>query len=388
MIDPRALALDVLIKGERGRTPADPLLTPRLARSGLPDRDRRLAMTLVRTTHRWRGRSDRVLDKRLKRGLRSVDPGTLNVLRMGYIQLLHMSQIPPHAAVNSSVDLARKEGGEGKAKLVNSILRGLIAHPPTAEEWSRGRGAEILEGELSHPAWLLERWLAQVGEEETRRICAWNNERPDFHLRIHGRPEQNAAVRAQLTDEGFQVGDGRLLREILRIEGSFAIGGHPLLRGGAISVQDESQAIIGRLWPDPESTPLFDMCAAPGTKVSHVAELAPAAQCFAADRTYARMKRVREMIARLGCENLHALVADGRRPPFGAIFARVLLDAPCTGLGVLRRRPDARWLRSPGDVRDAARLQTELLDAAAALVKPGGVLIYSTCSLEPEETSA
>lgn len=387
MIDPRILALEVLIKGERQHTPADPLLNPRLAQSGLPDRDRRLAMTLVRTTHRWRGRCDRVLDRRLKRGLRSLDRATLNILRMGYIQLHHMTQIPPHAAVNSSVEMARKKGGEGKAKLVNSILRGLIARPPLPEEYRSGRGAEIFEGELSHPAWLLERWLAQFGEEETRRICAWNNEAPNLHLRVHGDEAHVAAVRTQLEEEGFTISPGDLLGEILRVAGSFAVSGHPLLRDGVISVQDESQAIIGRLWPDLESTPILDMCAAPGTKASHIAELTGRGQLFAADLAFGRLRRVCETIARLGIENVHAVVADGRRPPFGERFARVLLDAPCTGLGVLRRRPDARWLRSPGEIRDAAALQTELLAAAATLVQPGGLILYSACSLEPEETS-
>jgi 16S rRNA (cytosine967-C5)-methyltransferase len=143
---------------------------------------------------------------------------------------------------------------------------------------------------------------------------------------------------------------------------------------------------VSRLWPDPGVGPMLDLCAAPGTKTSHAAELAPDALVVASDSAPRRAQRVRETAARLGLPNVVVLVADGRRPALRPVFRRVLVDAPCTSLGVLQRRPDARWLRSPGDVHDAAALQAQLLDAAAGLVLPGGWLLYSVCSLEKEET--
>jgi 16S rRNA (cytosine967-C5)-methyltransferase len=383
----RALALQVLSQCERGRIPCDAVLGPRLASCSLSERDRRLVTTLVRHTHRWRGRADRVLDKRLTRGLRSLDLSTLTILRIGYVQLFHLDQIPPHAAVHTSVDLCRRQGGDGKAGLVNQVLRGLLRHGPTPGEWGAGRGAEALEGELSHPHWLIERWLDRWGEEETRRVCEWNNGEPDFHLRVHGGEEARARVSRVLAKEDRTVTPGALLTEVLRVAGSFQVREHPLLKSGTLSPQDESQALVGRLWPDLAAGPVLDMCAGPGTKGAHLAELSPQATILAADLTHRRTRRVADTRRRLGLDNLFPVVSDGRRPAFRSVFRRVLLDAPCSGLGVLRRRPDARWLRSPGEIADAASLQHRLLDAAAELVAPGAHLLYSVCSLEPEESS-
>ena len=387
MRDARALALDVLVRCQRDRIPSDPLLAPLLARSGLDARDRRFVTQLVRTTHRWRGRADRVLDARLARGVRSLDPVTINVLRLAYVQLFHLDHIPPHAIVHTAVDLALQQVGQGKAGMVNSVLRGLLSRRPDPQEWRRGREIEALEGEVSHPAWLLERWIARWGVETTRRICEWNNHPPDFHLRVHVAAGARGSVRQRLTKEGLRVAPGEVLQEVLRVAGSFPIREHALLREGVVTLQDESQALVGRLWPDPAAGPVLEMCAAPGTKTSHLAELSPGVDVFAADRTWGRVRRIAETRRRLRLERVHPLVADGRQPPFRDVFARVLLDAPCSGLGVLRRRPDARWLRTPGEIHDAARLQARLLESASGLVRPGGWLLYSVCSLEPEETT-
>jgi 16S rRNA (cytosine967-C5)-methyltransferase len=357
-----------------------------MARSKLDDRDRRLVKSLVQTTHRWRGRADRVLDRRLKRGVRSLDPRTLNILRLGYVQLFHLEQIPPHAAVHTAVDAAWRFSGEGKSRLVNKILRGLISRPPEPKEWQWGRGVERLEGELSHPTWLLERWVKRWGEERTTAICHWNNEPPDFHLRLCRGPQDAASVTERLKQDGIKVEAGAVLKEALRVNGTFDVRSHPLLTDGAIAVQDESQMLVGHLWPDREAGPVLDICAAPGTKTAHIAELSPSVSIFASDAALRRMRRVTETMTRLGHDNVHALVADARKAPFAGGFRRVLVDAPCTSLGVLRRRPDARWLRSPGEIPDAAQLQRALLDAAAALLRPGGWLLYSVCTLEPEET--
>lgn len=386
MPDARGLALEVLVKCQESRAPSDALLAPRLARSGLDGRDRRFVTTLVQTTHRWRGRADRVLDHRLARGVRSLDSRTLNILRLGYVQLFHINQIPPHAAVHTSVDMACRVVGEGKGRLVNRILRGLIVQRPTSKEWQSGRGAEALEGELSHPAWLIERWIGRWGEEETRRICEWNNQPPDFHLRVRGGPAAHHCVRTQLEREGHEIAPGAVVEEMIRLEGSFPVRDHSLLKNGTITLQDESQAIVGRLWPDLECGPVLDLCAAPGTKSSHLAELSPGGAVVAADRTLQRVRRVADTKARLQLDRLFPVVADGRVPAFRSVFPRVLVDAPCSGLGVLRRRPDARWLRCPGEIANAAALQRRLLNAAATLVVPGGWLLYSVCTLEPEET--
>jgi 16S rRNA (cytosine967-C5)-methyltransferase len=386
MSDPRALALRILTQAQHDRTPSDALLAPMLARSGLDARDRRLVTALVQMTHRWRGRADRVLDTRLVRGIRSLDPRTLNTLRLAYVQLFHLDQIPAHAVVHTAVDLAWRHGGEGKARLVNKILRGLISHPPGPSDWRGADEGRSLAGDLSHPDWLIARWIERWGEPVTRRICEWNNQTPSFHLRVHGGSAAVAQVRAELQAQGMTVTPGRVLPEALRMEGTFDAQAHPLVRAGRVSVQDESQMLVGHLWPDSGATPVLDICAAPGTKTGHLAETAPHATIFASDHAPRRLQRVRDTAARLGLANVACFVADGRRPPVRQVMQRVLLDAPCTSLGVLQRRPDARWLHAGGDIRDAAALQAQLLDSAADLLLPGGCLVYSVCSLENEET--
>ncbi len=385
MDETRRLVLDVLIQCETNRTPSDPVLIPRLARSGLSDRDRRFAKMLVQTTHRWRGRADRVLDQRLHKGVRSLDPGLINVLRLGYIQLFHLDQIPPHAAVNSTVELAWTIGSEGQVRLVNRILRGLISTPPSPAEWSRGNRFEELSGELSHPVWLLERWIPRWGDEKVRRICQWNNQSPGFHFRVHGGDEIKNEVIEFLKENEMIFEPGALLQEAVRLKGSFQIGRNRLLTDGLISVQDESQMLVGHLWPDPDTGPVYDMCAAPGTKTSALCQNGTKTAVVASDLSMNRINRIRDTRKRLGLDRLYPVVANGIEPPFADVFQRVLIDAPCSGLGVLKRRPDARWLRCPGEISDAATLQRRLLNAGAQLVLPGGCLIYSLCSLENEE---
>ncbi len=387
MRDSRELALQILCKSEAERIPSEPLLGPTLAGSSLDDRDRRLVTALVQTTHRWRGRADHVLDRRLTRGVRSLDIRTLNVLRLAYVQLFHLDQIPPHAVVHTAVDLAWRHSGEGKARMVNRILRGLLVRRPGPKEWSSGRGAEQLEGELSHPAWLLERWVARWGPETTRRICEWNNQSPDFHLRVRGDVSAVARVRAELSAAGFSISPGALLPEALRVEGSFKVREHPLLIAGAITIQDESQMLVGHLWPDATAGPVGDLCAAPGTKTTHVAELCQGSSVYASDIARRRILRLADSLQRMDLHNVHLVVADARRPPYRPRRLKcVLVDAPCTSLGVLQRRPDARWLCAPGQIHDSAVLQTQILRAAAELVGEGGWLLYSVCTLETEET--
>ncbi|HYH80551.1 MAG TPA: 16S rRNA (cytosine(967)-C(5))-methyltransferase RsmB [Longimicrobium sp.] len=374
---PRRVALEVMQR-VRGGDLADRALDAAAAR--LEPRDRAWTQELVYGTFRLRGRIDHMLGALLRDGTASVEPDVLDVLRLGAYQLLEMGSVPPYAAVSQSVELARLAGAGRVAGLVNGVLQNLQR---------RGEGirfpdfdrfpAEHLAAWGSHPRWLVERWVDRWGPDAAAALVEANNRRPELYIRPLGRPADEARARlgeAEIASEpvDFSPDSLRILAPATAVD---ALGAVPAV------VQDPAAALVVRYAAVPEGGTVIDLCAAPGGKALGMAERA--AHVAAADLAYRRLRRVAENAGRVGwAERIGAVVADGRLPPFREVDA-VLLDAPCTGTGTFRRHPDGRWRVDAGDLAALAVLQGELLDAAAPLVRPGGLLVYSTCSLEREE---
>jgi len=346
----------------------------------LDARDRAWAQELVYGTFRLRGRIDHMLAALLRDGLASLDAGVLDVLRLGAYQLLEMGSVPAYAAVSQSVDLARIAGAPRAAGLVNGVLQNLgrrrdsIRFPDFARD-----PAAYLETWGSHPRWLVERWIARWGADEARALVEADDLRPELYIRPLGVPVDEARARlgeAEIASEpvDFSPDSVKILPPAGAVEALAAV---PAV------VQDPAAALVVRYAAVPDGATVIDLAAAPGGKALGMAERA--ARVAAADLSPRRIARVAENAARIGWgARIGPVVADGRHPPFRAADV-VLLDAPCTGTGTFRRHPDGRWRVTPDDLAALAALQGELLDATAALVKPGGVLVYSTCSLEREE---
>jgi len=339
---------------------------------GLAERDRRLAYQLAAGVLRTQADLDRVL------ALATADPRVHDVLRLGAYQLRALARVPAHAAVSTSVELARETAGERGAGYVNHVLRRL----------SRDAGCGMRDAVETHPAWLLKRWRMRFGESDTERLVSWNDTKPPFTLQpIRWTSE---TLRTRLQDVGCGVQDapfGAGLR-VLRGKDASRIP-HPAqfpgYTEGAFIVQDPAHALVCGYAAIPRGVLVYDACAAPGGKAVMLERLG--ARVVAGDARRDRMGPLAHTARRAGVA-IRLTVADLLSAPFAAgALAAVLVDAPCTATGTMARHPDARWRIAARAIARAAIRQRALLEAAACLVQPGGLLVYATCSLEPEENS-
>jgi 16S rRNA (cytosine967-C5)-methyltransferase len=347
--------------------------------AGLEVRDRAFVHELAYGASRLRGRLDHLLAARVRGGLERLEPAVLEVLRMGAYQLLYMDGVPRYAAVSQAVAQARGVSGKGAAGLVNAVLRAVAAGGGGPE-----RFPDFLqdpEGFLaswgSHPAWLLRRWMGRWSADEVRALAEADNRRPPLYLvPLHASPAEAAGILEARGIGSTPVGKGTLCLEL-------EAGSSPVAALEALPslVQDPAAHLVIRYADLPAGTKVADLCAAPGGKALALA--VRGGYTLAADRSEGRMKRLRDNARRTGLD-LGMVVADARRPPLASADS-VILDVPCTGTGTLGRHPDARWRLEAGAMDEMIRLQREILDAGARLVPPGGVLLYSTCTLEPEE---
>ncbi|HUF76606.1 MAG TPA: transcription antitermination factor NusB [Longimicrobiales bacterium] len=373
----RRAALAARLEAERGRR-LDRALDA--AAEGLEARERSFAHELSYGTTRLRGRLDHLLTPHVHRGLEPLDPPVLEALRLGAYQILYMDSVPPYAAVSQSVDLVRERAGAGPTGLVNAVLRKVgrgddapERFPDFAEE-----PLAFLQTWGSHPRWLLERWLERWSPEDVRTLVEADNALPRTCLvPLEVEPEAAAAAlgRAGLSAEPLGEGTG-----CVRLGDGVSPASALEVIPRAI-VQDPAANLVVQYAHVPEGTKVADLCAAPGGKVLAVADRP--VYTLAADRSERRLHMVRDNARRTG-RPLGLAVADARRPPLKRVDV-VLLDAPCTGTGTLQRKPDARWRLRPTSLDELVELQREMLDAAADLLPVGGLLVYSTCSLEREE---
>jgi 16S rRNA (cytosine967-C5)-methyltransferase len=343
----------------------------------LPEPDRRLAHELAAGVLRQRSVLDDRLAPLIPRGWGGVDPELQDILRLGAYQLTALERVPAHAAVDTSVALAKTRRGAQAAGFVNAVLRRLVRSDPTAAV-ARKDEADQLAVEYSHPAWLVRRWLQAFGHEGAENLLRWNNTRPKLVLQAAREDLDALAARwheAGIGTELATYGAG-IVTDVSRPADL------PGYAGGSFIVQDPAHALLARYADLPESALVYDACAAPGGKT--IAWGRRARQVVAGEVSPIRARRLAENLRRAGSGREFVVVADGRDPPLRQADV-VVLDAPCLGTGTFSRNPDARWRVSPEALALLEELQAELLERAAAAVAPGGLLLYSTCSLEPEE---
>lgn len=350
------------------------------------------ATALVFGTTRLRRRCDYLLRPRLSRPLQQLAPPLRTVLRLGVYELLWAREAEPAAVVHGLVDLARASGGEGCAKLANAVLRRVAGEAETLRE----RPAELaperdIEGCLvyweSHPRWLVRRWLATVGPERALARCRAGNREPSPTLRVNRLRSRREALLARLQAAGVEAEPGLLSPYAVHVRRAGPVESLPGWREGWFTVQDEAAMWVAAVSGAGPGCRAIDLCAAPGGKTTQLAEqMAGEGTIIACDRNAQRLARIQSTAARLGLGGITLCAGDARRLAETMEPADVVvLDAPCSGTGTLARRADLRWRLDAARLAELTALQTELLDTAVGLVRPGGVLVYATCSLEPEE---
>jgi 16S rRNA (cytosine967-C5)-methyltransferase len=363
----RSAAYDVLLRVATRDSYAVELLHSTLL-DKLNAADRALATELVMGTLRWQQKLDRELESAGGRTLSKFDIEVLLALRLGAYQLRFLERVPARAAVNESVELVKTHGKRSAAPLVNAVLRKLT-NPAVAEP--EPNNAAGLAAGLSHPEWMVDRWIAQFGSETARSICEYDQQRPATSIRcVH--PE----ILDELRGEGVELEPGSL------VVGAYRVLSGDILRASAyrerrLTIQDEGSQLVALL---ASGSRILDCCAAPGGKSAVVRERDPDAVVVSSDLHVHRVRLMRELT-----KASPLLVADARRPPFGRTFDSVIADLPCTGTGTLSRNPEIKWRLKPEDLPRLATLQFEILRGVAECVVTGGTIVYSTCSLEHEE---
>jgi len=384
----REVALYILYHVDTRRAFADLLLTQSLKQGALEPRDAALVTELVNGTLRWRARLDWTLDHYVRPGLDTLPPWIRNVLRLGLYQILFLDRVPPHAAVDESVKLARRHGHAGTAGLVNAVLRKILkerSELPDPEHEIPER-TEALAVALSHPHWIVERWQRRLGEEATRALLEADNRSPDLCLRVNTARTDRDTLRLALEAKGIEVEAGRWSRSTLRVKSHVIPSELPGFSQGQFFIQDESETLVGELVRAQPGETVLDLCAAPGGKSTQIQESrGDQGRLIAVDPDPKRGSRISENVERMGLSGIEVVIADGRELSLPHPVDRALVDAPCSGLGVLGRRADARWRKTDASLRAMIPLETSLLESGARAVKPGGVLVYGVCSFEPEE---
>ena len=385
----REVALQVLHAVEEEGAYANIALNRTIEGTNLNKLDRGLATELVYGTLKWRGKLDWVLGRFLSRPLDKLDPWIREILRLGAYQLLLMDRIPVSAACNEGVNLAKIYGHKGTAGLVNGVLRNIERNLQNIEyPGLKPDVVQHLTVTYSHPRWMVEKWLKELGTEETIALCQANNEVPPLTVRTNTLKLSREQLAEILTVEGMEVSPTAYAAEGLVVRDLFALTRLDSFRKGLFQVQDESSMLAARVLNPQAGAAVIDACSAPGGKTTHLAELmGNQGEIIALDIHPHKLNLVEENCGRLGVKIVKTQALDARELPgqWAEQADCVLVDAPCSGLGVLRRRPEIRWRKNIAQIQELATLQQELLAKAAGCVKPGGALVYSTCTITKEE---
>jgi 16S rRNA (cytosine967-C5)-methyltransferase len=385
--------MNVLLAVERDGAAADEALDHALVPSragGLDARDRALALELVYGVLRHLGTLDWRLDHVATKAMAKLPAHVRTALRLGAYQFLYLDRIPPSAAVNESVALI-KSGSPGHwPGFVNAVLRALIRTPAPAWPDPAAHPVGALSVRHACPAWLTERWIERHGLEAADALCRATTEIPPLTIRVNTLRISRDALAARFTELGYGAQPTRISPVGLILDKTGPITDLPLFRDGAFYVEDEAAQLVAPILDPQPGESVLDACAAPGGKATHLAALMKnRGTLTAVDSSAARLRLVEDNCRRLGVDIIRTVRADAAAPPPKSLrerpFHRVLVDAPCSGLGVLRRHPEGKWRKDARTVLQHRTLQQRLLEQAGRLLRPGGVLVYSTCSSEPEE---
>jgi len=364
------------------------LLETALATARLSPADRGLCHELVCGVVRWQATLDRLIARKTTPG-REPRPALINLLRLGLYQIFWLDRIPPHAAVHETVEQAKRSGYVSQSGFINAVLRAYLREFDEVKKILADMKISQPALGWSHPEWLVERWRKNFGDEKTRALLEWNNTPPKTFARVNTLKTDAAKLVERWREENVEY--DFCTRDWTGENLAFELKSHPPLnslgsfRAGGFYLQDPSTLLAPVLLDAQPGETILDLCAAPGGKATFIAQqINNEGKIIAHDSFADRLKLIRENCTRLGVTCATATATFNFEP---ATFDRILVDAPCSNTGVMRRRVDLRWLIQPAEIERLRATQLALLNQAATVLKPGGIIVYSTCSLEPEENS-
>lgn len=358
-----------------------------LDESNLSRLDKALVTEIANGTMRNLTRIDWVKNSFIKRD--KISPWIEDIIRCGIYQLLFLDRIPDSAVCNESAELSRKYGHEGLVRFVNGVLRNISRNKENIEYPDRSRQpVKFLSVYYSHPEWMVQKWVEDYGEEFAEKLLAANNQAPHFTIRYNRLKTDKQQLMEILREENIDFEEGRYNEEALFIKGTSSIEDKESFNKGLYQVQDESSMLVAHVAAPRPGERVLDVCSAPGGKTTHMAEImGNEGEIVARDIHPHKLKLIDENCRRLGISIVKTELYDAKKLDAASIgkFDKVLLDAPCSGLGVIRRKPDLRWKKTPDNFYELAKSQKEMLGIAAQYVAEGGVLVYSTCTINKTE---
>jgi 16S rRNA (cytosine967-C5)-methyltransferase len=386
--NPRQIAARILSQRLNNGEFTENLLETALATARLSPADRGLCHELVCGVVRWQATLDRLIARKTTPG-REPRPALINLLRLGLYQIFWLDRIPPHAAVHETVEQAKRSGYVSQSGFINAVLRAYLREFDEVKKILADMKISQPALGWSHPEWLVERWRKNFGDEKTRALLEWNNTPPKTFARVNTLKTDAAKLVERWREENVEY--DFCTRDWTGENLAFELKSHPPLnslgsfRAGGFYLQDPSTLLAPVLLDAQPGETILDLCAAPGGKATFIAQqINNEGKIIAHDSFADRLKLIRENCTRLGVTCATATATFNFEP---ATFDRILVDAPCSNTGVMRRRVDLRWLIQPAEIERLRATQLVLLNQAATVLKPGGVIVYSTCSLEPEENS-
>nr|WP_134684601.1 16S rRNA (cytosine(967)-C(5))-methyltransferase RsmB [Brevibacillus migulae] len=381
----REVALEILTRVEERKSYSNLELKHVLDNTALSAPDIGLVTELVYGTIQRRNTLEHVLNQFLK-GNKKMQNWVRELLLLSLYQIRYLDRVPERAAVHEAVEIAKRKGHQGIASLVNGVLRNVLRQP---DIWDRLPNQPIaalaLQG--SHPEWLVKRWLKQYGEAETKLICHSNNLPPHPSVRVNTLKTSRDELLSQMAHGQLEGKASSLSPFGITFDGGNAANTR-WFQEGYCTIQDESSMLVAPALGAKPGDRVLDACAAPGGKTTHIAELmGNEGEIIACDVHPHKEQLIRQTANRLGITIIKTVVSDALTLPDKELgtFDRILLDAPCTGFGVIRRKPDLKWNKSEKDIRDISTIQYKLLERVSSMLAPGGVMVYSTCTMEPEE---
>jgi 16S rRNA (cytosine967-C5)-methyltransferase len=355
----------------------------------LKDIDKAFITELVNGTVKWRLSIDWLIEQYSTIKIKKMSGFILNILRLGIYQLIYLDKVPKSATVNESVKLAKRYGNKGSIGFVNAVLRSVSQNTDNIKYPSREDGVvRYLSVRYSHPEWLVNEWLEEFGEEFAEGILASNNDMPDLCIRVNTLKTKKEDLLGMLRDMGIQAAMSDYIDEALVIKGASNIFKSELFKNGFFQVQDESAMLVSKILDPEEGELVIDVCSAPGGKAMHMAQLMNnKGTIIARDNHLHKIKLIKELSKKIGVTIIKAELFDAETTDEKLIKKadKVIVDAPCTGFGILRRKPDIKWTRKLSDIEEIAKSQKKILQSASSYVKPDGVLLYSTCTFGKKE---